>query len=207
MTLVKGVSTAEHEDGFIRTSCATLFNQGLIDYYNEKKLESVHADLASVDRQPNKTQLAIGAVLAELAAQEKRKRVDEAFKRLVVTMPSGMGKSRVILHAVDMVPYKQFQVTYSSQELRAAEKPALDGLALLLKESGVTITSVVATEQADVECDPTVCQVVDECDHVLIDLRLRPRAGLVIGLTATPLVSMQSNEKILVSAIHRLLSP
>ena len=64
---------------------------------------------------------------------------------------------------------------------------------------GKTLMTIVATRDSKLAADPNTLMLIDECDTVLCDLLLNPKAAFIIGLTATPLLNMQGNEKILVS--------
>ena len=59
------------------------------------------------------------------------------------------------------------------------------------------ITLLVNEESQTVKYDIKTTILVDESDNQYVDRQNQFEAGLVVGLTATPLAMMESNEKVL----------
>ena len=96
----------------------------------------------------------------------------DGCRLLLVMVPPGLGKSRMILAAVLMVDYKAFKIIYSHESLMDADSEVLSKLKTLIESSGKTLAWNVASDQASVECDPLTCIFVDESDDVIVDKQL-----------------------------------
>ena len=96
----------------------------------------------------------------------------DGCKLLLVMVPPGLGKSRMILAAVLMVDYKAFKIIYSHKSLMEADTEVLIQLKTLIERSGKVLNWSEARDQASVECDAQTCIFVDESDDVVVDKKL-----------------------------------
>ena len=127
--------------------------------------------------------------------------------KLLVQVPSGLGKSYLIpaIICASTTHFKNFHIVYSTEELQNAESGAIALLRKELQALNKTLTCSVASDAASVTALPNTLMIIDECDTIILDRLLNPKAAFVIGLTATPLLNMQGYEKILVSPLSNLL--
>ena len=114
----------------------------------------------------------------------------------MIQVPPGLGKSHIIAGLVmNLDAFEKFVIVYSSAILLKAEA---DDVQRMREVSKRTIIAFHAGGEGEhIKHDRNTAILTDEADNQYFDRLNRFEAGLVIGLTATPLTEMESNEKVL----------
>ena len=136
---------------------------------------------------PNVNQYTFAAVIAfNIIAQHK----------ILMCIPAGQGKSRVILTIpllVDKTRFNSFLILYTHQSLLSRDMQYLEHLKSFLKHS-CDVQFRVLVENEPVIGDNKTLVIVDEADQVFLDWKAEIKARYVVGLSATPMSAREGVE-------------
>ena len=131
---------------------------------------------------PNNNQFAIAAHAIDTLQKPRKKPC-----KLLYAVPPGMGKSRISSVLTFLAPVLNVtRVVYyfSHPQLQGIDEQALTQLRQVVDT--VTIeTRCVTDKGTTIEAGSDTLVVIDEADHIVVDLSTTVRAQMAVGLTAT----------------------
>ena len=123
---------------------------------------------------------------------------DPKSKRQVLSVPSGMGKSRIIAAVVAMKSLfdglQHFTVVFTTDLLKQADERMLTKLAALL-QADLKLVVHDRSKVLDSELREKDFVVLDEADQILLDHHELLSHARILGLTATPFALKRVEEK------------
>ena len=139
------------------------------------------------DRNPNNSQYAISACVVSMLSRKG------SAPKILVLMPPGLGKTRVLASVVYMQRrYFKVVIAYPSQGLLDNDMAAIQHLKL--NNASVDVVCVVPGRDDELSYDDKTLLIMDEADTFLLDHCMRPKAGAIVGLSATAVHDVGDNE-------------
>ena len=163
---------------------ASVMHKNQVAFYTGRKYEDCMKKMRELNFVPNINQYTFAAVASQnILSQE----------RIMLCVPPGHGKSRVILTLPVLANdrFKSVLIIYTNEVLLRRDRPYLLSLQEMVRPLEISFR-VQKDDVITVQDDTLV--IVDEADEVFLDSKVALNAKYCIGLSATPLGEQDDTE-------------